>query len=83
RIVPGKPSRLLVREDEEGAHLEVDGVLILEADARPMDLVGTVAIETFGVPVVIREVVLVGRIAQADWVEMLRKSAQSALWGGR
>lgn len=83
RIVPGKPSRLLVREDEEGAHLEVDGVMILEADARPTDLMGTVAIETFGVPVVIREVVVTGRIAQADWAEMLRKSAQSALWGGR
>ncbi len=83
RVVPGKPSRLMVREDGEGASLEVDGTMVIEADPRPVALLGGVAIETFGVPVVIREVVIVGRIARDDWFELLQKSARSALWNDR
>ena len=83
RVVPGKPSRLVVREDGEGAYLEVDGTMVLEAEARPVVLLGGVAIETFGVPVVIREVVIEGRIARDDWFELLQKSARSALWNDR
>ena len=83
RVVPGKPARMLVREDGVGSYLEVDGETVLEAIARPVALVGGVAIETFGVPVVIREVIVKGRIDNEDWFVLLHQRARSALWRQR
>ncbi len=80
RVVPGKPALLVVREDAAGSSLRFDGMMVLEALARSVELRGGVALETFGVPVVVREVVVRGQISPDDWSRCLEKSARLALW---
>ncbi|MEE2857507.1 MAG: hypothetical protein VX949_08970 [Planctomycetota bacterium] len=79
RLRVGKAVRILIREDADGAILELDGSPILSAEPRDLPLIGGVAIETFGVPVVIRELELVGRISALDWDRWLLREAETAL----
>lgn len=83
RLRVGKAVRILIREDEDGAILELDGSPILTTEPREPPLIGGVAIETFGVPVVIRELELVGRISALDWDRWLQREAETALRSDR
>jgi hypothetical protein len=83
RLRVGKAVRILIREDDDGAILELDGSPILTTEPRDPPLIGGVAIETFGVPVVIRELELVGRISALDWDRWLQKEAETALRSDR
>ncbi len=79
KVLPGKAARLLVAEDQQGAHLEVDGTRILQTGARDRPRIGGVAIETYGVPVVIRQVTVRGMVMRQDWSELLHQKAREAL----
>lgn len=83
RLRVGKAVRILIREDDDGAILELDGSPILTTEPRDPPLIGGVAIETFGVPVVIRELELVGRISALDWDRWLQREAETALRSDR
>lgn len=83
KVLPGKAARLVVGEDETGARLDVDGAVILKTEGRSGPRIGSLAIETFGVPVVIREVIVRTRLFQQDWYKLLREKAQEELWKTR
>jgi hypothetical protein len=71
--------RVEVREDDEGSHLELNGSPILSTDPRPGQRSGGIAIETYGVDVLVKELEVIGQISAEDWLRLLQEEARKRL----
>jgi hypothetical protein len=79
RVEVGQLIRVEVREDDEGSHLELNGSPILSTDPRPGQRRGGIAIETYGVDVLVKELELIGQISAEDWLRLLQEEARKKL----
>lgn len=79
RVQVGQLIRVEVREDDEGSHLELNGSPILSTDPRPGQRRGGIAIETYGVDVLVKELEVIGQISAEDWLRLLEEEARKKL----
>ncbi len=79
RVEVGQLIRVEVREDDEGSHLELNGSPILSTDPRPGQRSGGIAIETYGVDVLVKELEVIGQISAEDWLRLLQEEARKRL----
>ena len=79
RVQVGQLIRVEVREDEDGSHLELNGSPILSTDPRPGHHSGGIAIETYGVDVLVKELEVIGQISAEDWLRLLQEEARKKL----